>query len=248
MNERVECPVCGTERGRERFPHHFADEHPGEGLRETFSYSAVWAGIPPVLAVLLGVVQTALVVLDVPRPGPLRDAIAAEAGVYTESVPTFLALMVAPVVAVVVGALVVALARSPGQTVRRGWRPRRYEFVLVALWGVPMVGPGVYVIGAGRRFVAVRFLREKLAAAGFVATDDLADADRALAANRHADAADAFDAAGTLLQGLRDDAHMRNPDVEARLGALAHGCGTAAAICEHHAADTDGATAAPTAP
>lgn len=237
MNGRVRCPVCGTETRRGRFPQHFADTHPGSRLRDAFAYSAVWAGVLPALAVALGVAQTALLVLGLPRPGALRETIATQFGLYAESVPTFLAFAAAPIVAVNLGTLVVALARGPGQAFRRGWRPRRYELLLLACWLVPIVGASVYVIGGGGRFVSVRFLREKLAGGGFVAADDLATARTALAANRHADAADAFETAGTLVQGLRDDAHFRNPDVGERLDALGRGCGMAAAICRHHAAD-----------
>ncbi|WP_227133730.1 hypothetical protein [Halorubellus salinus] len=237
MNERVQCPVCETETGRERFPLHLADAHPGDRLREAFGYSAFWAGVLPALAVALGLTQVALLGFGLPLPGALRETAATAVGVYPEGVPAFLALTVAPAVAVAVGGLLVALARGPGQTFRRGWRPKRYELLLVATWLVPVVGAGLYVVGAGRRFVAVRFLREKLAGGGFVVADDLETARSALAANRHADAADAFETAGTLVQGLREDAHFRNPDVGEHLEALARSCGMAAAICERRRAD-----------
>ncbi|WP_323675682.1 hypothetical protein [Halorubellus sp. PRR65] len=238
MSERVRCPVCETETRRGRFPRHFADTHPDGQLRDTFEYSAFWAGVLPGLAVGLAVAQSALVGLGLPRPGGLREAVATAAGVYPESVPAFLAFVAAPVVAVGLGTLVVALARGPGQTFRRGWRPRWYELLLVATWLVPVVGVGLYVVGAGRRVVAVRYLREKLAGGGVVAADDLETARSALAANRYADAANAFETAGTLVQGLRDDAHLRNPTVAAHLDGLGRGCGMAAAICERQDATT----------
>ncbi|NHN41205.1 hypothetical protein G9C85_06080 [Halorubellus sp. JP-L1] len=230
MNARVRCPVCGTETPRRRFPRHVAETHPGDQLRDTFGYSAGWAGVLPALALALLAAQVAVVVLGLPRTGVLRDAIATWAGIAPGSVSTYLALVVAPAVAVAVGVAVVALARGPGQRVRRGWRPRRYEHVLVLTWAVPWVGPTLYVLGAGRRFVSVRFLREKLAGGGIAASDDLAEADAALAAHREQDAAVAFETAGRLVQALRDDPHFRNPTLGARLDALGRACGMATAI------------------
>jgi hypothetical protein len=207
--------------------------HPGDRLRETFGYSAFWAGVLPAVALALAVAQTALVAFGLPQRETVRTALGDAVGVYPGTVPTYLALVVAPAVAVALGIIVVALARGPGQRSRRGWRPERYEFLFVVLWFVPVVGPGTYLLGAGRRFVSMRFLREKLAAAGLVATDDLDDAEEALQNREDATAANAFDAAGRLVQELRDDAHFRNPTIGSHLEGLARGCGMATAICEH---------------
>jgi hypothetical protein len=90
-------------------------------------------------------------------------------------------------------------------------------------------------MGAGRRFVAVRFVREKVAAGIRTASRDLADADAALAVNDDPAAATAFAAAGTLLQSIRDDTHFRNPTIAGHLDAHARACGMATTIGEHHA-------------
>lgn len=236
MDERVRCPVCETETRRARLPRHLAETHPRDRLRETFAYSAAWAAVLPALALSLLAAQTALL-LDRPSGSAVPDAVATAIGVRPESVPAALAVAVAPAVAVLVAMAVVALARGPGQRIRRGWRPRQFEHLLVLTWTVPFVGPVVYALGAGRRFVAVRYAREKLAAGGRVAVDDLADADDALATHRDGAAARAFASAGRLVQGLRDDAHVRNPEVGEHLDALGRACGMAAAICEHRATD-----------
>lgn len=237
MDEFVRCPVCDAETRRRRFPRHLAETHPGDRLRETFAYSAAWAAVLPALALVLHAAQTTLLVLDWPRAGAIPDAVATAIGASSESVPVVLALGIGPGVAVVLAMAVVGLARGPGQRVRRGWQPRRFEHLLVLTWPVPFVGPVVYALGAGRRFVSVRYRREKLAACGRVTVDDLANADAALDAHRDDAAARAFESAGRLVQGLRKDPHVRNPEVCAHLDALGRACGMAAAICEHRATD-----------
>jgi hypothetical protein len=235
MTDRVVCPVCGTETRRRRFPDHLANEHPRGSLRTTYGYAAFWAGILPTLALALVLAQAAVLMLGLPLAPGVRDVIASAAGLSPESVPAFLSFVATPALGVLLGFLGVALARGLGQQVKRGWRPRRFEYALVATWLVPFVGPGRYLIGATRRFVAVRFVREKVAAVVVTASKDLADADAALAANDTGAAADAFAAAGRLLQSISDDAHFRNPTVGAHVDALAHACGMATTICEHHA-------------
>lgn len=140
-------------------------------------------------------------------------------GCSPESAPAFLALVIAPTRFVALGVATVSIAPGPGQAVKRGWRSRRDEDLLVVRWLVPYLGPGCYLLDGGRRFIAVRFLREKLAGGAFAASDDLADAGTAFEAYRTADAARSFAAAGRLLQSLRDDAHFRHPTVGARLDA-----------------------------
>lgn len=103
----------------------------------------------------------------------------------------------------------------------------------------------MYALGAARRFVAVRYCREKLAAGGSVTVDTLADADAALATHRDGDAASAFASTGQLVQGLRDDAHVRNPGIRTHLDALGRACGMPTAICEHRTTDHP-TTGAPT--
>jgi hypothetical protein len=237
MDERVRCPVCDVETRRARFPRHLAATHPGDRLRATFAYSAAWAAVLPALALSLLAVQTGFLVLDRPRSSVVGDTVAAVVGVRPETVPAILALVVAPVVAAILAMTAVALARGPGQQFRRGWRPRRFEHLLVLTWVVPFVGPLLYAIGAARRFVAVRYAREKLAGGGVVAADDLSNADAALAAHRDDDAANAFTSAGRLVQGLRRDAHVRHLEIGAHLGALGRACGMATAICEARATD-----------
>jgi hypothetical protein len=243
MDERIRCPVCDTETRRSRFPRHLAETHPRDRLRETFAYSAAWAAVLPALAVSLLATQTGVLLFGRPRSSAVPEAVTTAIGARPETVSTALALSVAPVGAVLVAMAVVGLARGSGQRFRRGWRPRRFEHLLVLTWAVPFVGAIVYALGAGRRFVAVRYAREKLAAGGRVATDDLTGADAALATHRDDDAARAFDSAGRLVQGLRDDAHVRNPEVTARLDALARACGMAAAICEHRGTNQPSAAA-----
>jgi hypothetical protein len=237
MDEFVRCPVCDAETRRRRFPRHLAETHPGDRLRETFAYSAAWAAVLPALAVSLLAAQTGLLLVDRPSGSAVPDAVATAIGVRPESVPAALAVAVAPAVAVLVAMAVVGLARGPGQRVRRGWQPRRFEHLLVLTWPVPFVVPVVYALGAGRRFVSVRYRREKLAACGRVTVDDLANADAALDAHRDDAAARAFESAGRLVQGLRKDPHVRNPEVCAHLDALGRARGMAAAICEHRATD-----------
>lgn len=233
MNEPVRCPVCETETRRDRFPRHFAETHPGDRLRATFAYSATWAIVLPVIALALAVVQLVLALVEIPSSAAVTDGLAAAVGVQSAGVQSIVALGVAPAVAIGVAIVVVALARGPGQRVRRGWQPSRFEYLLVLAMSTPVVGPIGYLLWATRRALAVRYHRELLAGGGVVATEDIADAARALGSYDRARAAEAFEDAGQLLQGLQDDQHFRNPTLGARIGALARGCGMAAAICEH---------------
>jgi len=227
MNDRVRCPVCEAETLRRRFPRHVARTHPDDRFRETFRYSAAWATVLPVAALAVLVAETALFVLGAPLSTPVRSGAAAALGVDPATVGSLLAL-----IGPVLGVALVALARGPGQRRRRGWRPARIEYPFVLAWALPFAGPLVYFVAASRRFVSVRYAREKLAGGGAVAADHLADADRALVGGRDAEAARAFEEAGGLVESLAADEHCCNPTVAGRLGALARACGAAAAICE----------------
>lgn len=231
MNDRIRCPVCGAETLRRRFPRHLAETHPREAFRETFAYSAAWAAALPAVALAVLVVDVALVAA--PLPAAVREAVLAAFDVAPETLET-VAIGGRPAAGAVLGVAVVALARDPGQRVRRGWRPERVEYLFVIAWALPWLGPLAYLLGAGRRFVSVRYAREKLAGGGVVAADHIGDADDALASGRETDAARAFEHAGHLLGALAADEHCRNPTVNARLDALAGACGTAATICESH--------------
>lgn len=229
MNDRIRCPVCGAETLRRRFPRHLAETHPREEFRETFAYSAAWAAALPAVAFAVLVADVALVAA--PLPAAVREAVLAAFGVAPEALET-LGIGARPTVGAVLGVVVVALARGPGQRVRRGWRPERVEYLFVLALALPWLGPLAYLVGAGRRFVSVRYAREKIAGGGVVAADHLADADDALAGGRETDAARAFEHAAHLLESLAADEHCRNPTVDARIDALAGACGTAATICE----------------
>lgn len=231
MNERVRCPVCGTATRRRRFPRHLAETHPEGRLRETFGYSAAWAAALPAVALAVLVADVALVTLDVSLAGVGRATVATASEVVPVPVEP-LALATRPTVGALLGVAVVALARGPGQRARRGWRPARIEYLFALAWALPWAGPLVYLVAASRRFVSVRFAREKLAGGGAVAADHLAEADDALAGGRDADAARAFEDAGQLVESLAADEHCCNPTVAGRMGALARACGTAAGICE----------------
>jgi len=230
MTDRVRCPVCGSESRRRRFPRHVAETHPDDRFRATFRYSAAWAAVLPAAALAVLVADVALVALEAPLPAAGREAVAAAVDVAPGRLET-LGLGARASVGAVLGVALAALARGPGQRVRRGWRPARREYPFVLALALPWLGPLAYLVAASRRFVSVRFAREKLAGGGPVVAEHLADADDALASRRETDAARAFANATRLVESLAADDHCRNPTVADRLGALASACGTAATIC-----------------
>jgi len=102
---------------------------------------------------------------------------------------------------------------------------------------LPGVGPLVYLVGASRRFVGVRYAREKTIAVVVTASKRFADAERALQEHRDADAAATFRDVARQLDWLLDDPHVRTKGTGDRLATLQEACELAVDVHEDRLAE-----------